>query len=356
MVNCGEAMPTPSAIVWLLLDDRAGNASQVRGVAEALASRLPGLDSVEQHIRYTALGGLPNVVRGATLMGVAEASAAQLMAPWPDVVISAGRRTAPVARWIAKVARKASGAKHVILAHIMNPGRVGATEFDLIAVPNHDCKLPGGDAANVLRVVGAPHRYSSARLAAEAATWRPRFAHLPRPLIALLVGGATHQRPFPTALATELGARVAAMASAAGGSVLLTTSRRTGPAAEAALTAALQGVPTHLYVWGREAAAVSTVAGNPADNPYGGYLALADAVVVTGDSASMCSEACAGTNAVYIAAPEGITAPKHARLHAELYARGAAKPFDGRLAPFTHAPVNAAEAIAARIVEMLTAR
>jgi hypothetical protein len=344
-------MSATSPTLWLLLDSRPGNAGQARGVAEALARRLPNIAMVEKSIAYTALGKLPNIVRGATLIGVAEASAAQLTAPWPDVVIAAGRRTAPVARWIAKVARKAGGAKHVILAHIMNPGRVGAAAFDVIAVPNHDCAIPGGDAppgfqTNVLRVTGAPHRFSPERLAAEAAAWGPRLAHLPRPLIAVLVGGATRQRPFPIALAHDLGARVAALARTMKGAVLLTTSRRTGPEAEAALLAALAGVPHHAYPWAR-------AQGGDAPNPYAGYLALADAVVVTGDSTSMCSEACANPNAVYIYAPAGLVAPKHARLHAELYALGAAWPFTGVHEPFSHPPLNSADAIAARIAEVM---
>ncbi|MDX2145404.1 MAG: mitochondrial fission ELM1 family protein [Rhodospirillaceae bacterium] len=347
------------SLLWLLLDDRPGNAGQVRGVADALMARVPGLAVVEKSIRYTALGKLPNLVRGATLIGVTDESIAGLAAhpssPWPDLVIAAGRRTAPVARWIKRMAaadaHSANAApKRVRLVQIMNPGRVGAEEFDLIAIPNHDCARPdfgmrGGDLPRALRITGAPHRFSKAALAAEAAAWGPRLAHLPRPFVAVLVGGATRQRPFPTALAHDLGARAAALARSMKGAVLLTTSRRTGPEAEAALLSALADVPHHAYLWARDGASK--------DNPYGGYLALADVVVVTGDSTSMCSEACANPNAVFIYAPPDMAAPKHARLHAELYALGAAKPFHGLVAPFTHAPVNAAEAIADRIAELL---
>jgi mitochondrial fission protein ELM1 len=321
--------------MWLLTDDRPGNAAQVLGVAEAL-----GLAYVRKEIRYTALGKLPNIVRASTLMGVTDDTAAQLGAPWPDLVISAGRRTAPVARWIRKVADKP-----VRLVHIMNPGVAGAADFDLIAVPNHDCEKPDGDASNVLRITGAPHRFSAARLAAEAEEWESKLAHLPRPFIALLVGGATRQRPFPAELAKDLGTQVNAMARATGGSVLLSTSRRTGAEAEIALLAALD-TPRHAYLWGQER-------NNTAPNPYGGYLALADMIVVTGDSVSMCSEACAGSSAAYIYAPQGMVAPKHARLHDELYRLGLAKPFTGVYEPFAHPPLNAAEAVAARIEKLL---
>jgi len=324
-----------SSIIWLLIDDRPGNAGQVLGVAEAM-----GRAHIRKDIRYTALGKLPNIVRGSTLMGVTDDTAAQLIAPWPDLVIAAGRRTAPVARWIKKVADK-----KVRLVHIMNPGMAGAADFDLIAVPNHDCARPDGDAPNILRITGAPHRFSSARLATDAAEWTPKLAHLPRPFIALLMGGATRQRPFPPEMAADLGTKVNAMAKNAGGSVLLSTSRRTGPEAEIALLAAVDA-PRHAYLWGQEQT-------KAAPNPYGGYLALADVVVVTGDSVSMCSEACAGTAGAYIYAPPGMVAPKHARLHAELYRAGLAKPFTGVYEPFAHAPLNAAAAVAARIEGLL---
>jgi uncharacterized protein len=325
---------TPSPIIWVLTDDRPGNAGQALGVAEAL-----GLPFVQKPVRYTSLGKLPNVVRGSTLIGVTDDSVAQLAAPWPDLVIAAGRRTAPVARWIKKVSHKA-----VHLVQIMNPGVAGADDFALIAIPRHDCAREGGDLPNVMRITGAPHRFSRTRLDDEARAWGPKLAHLPRPYVAVLVGGATRQRPFAPDLARDLGARVNALAKQLSGSVLLTTSRRTGPEAEVVLRAAIDA-PNAMYLWGQEAVLAET--GKP--NPYGGFLAMADVVVVTGDSVSMCSEACANPNAVYIYAPEGMAAAKHQRLHEQLYAGGYAKPLGDELERFQHPALNAAADVAARV-------
>ncbi|MBX9634595.1 MAG: mitochondrial fission ELM1 family protein, partial [Magnetospirillum sp.] len=241
------------------------------------------------------------------------------------LVIAAGRRTAPVARWI----KRQSGAP---LVQIMDPGPGGRSEFDLIAIPAHDGTMGG---ANVLSVTGAPHRVTAAKLAEAAELWRPRFAHLPRPWVALIVGGSTRQRRFTAAMAQELGQRVAAL----GGSVLVTTSRRTGAEAEQALLEMLPE-PRFVHRWG----AVG-------DNPYFGFLALADTLVVTGDSVSMACEACAAPAPVYLYAPQGLVVPKHARLHAQLYARGLARPLDGASAveSWSHPPLNAAADIAAAI-------
>ena len=343
-------------LIWVLADDRAGNVAQAVGVAEAL-----GRPFVIKDIRYTPLARLPNVVTGASLVGLTPESRMALVQPWPDVVIAAGRRTAPVARWIKRHAGRL-GAGPVILAHLMNPGRRGADEFDLIAIPRHDCVTPGGDTPNVQRTTGAAHRLTAARLASAADAWAARVADLPRPRIALIVGGATHRKPFSPDLARDLGRRVQRLAAAAGGSVLLATSRRTGPAAEQALLETIP-VPRHAFLWsqsgGRPPSIKSGAFTAPgADNPYFGFLALADAIVVTGDSVSMCSEACATPGPVYIYAPEGMVAPKHARLHLELYAQGFARPFaeELRFEDWRHPPLNPAGEVAGAVGDLIRRR
>lgn len=309
---------SPEHRVWVLADDRAGNVGQCLGVAEAL-----GVAWTVKDIRYAALGALPNPLRGASLLGIAAESRRILVPPWPRLVVAAGRRTAPVARWL----KRRSGAA---LVQIMDPGPPGRDAFDLIAVPGHDGPMP--PRPNLLRVTGAPHRVTAERLAAEGERWRSRFSHLPRPWIAVIVGGATKARPFTVEQARSLARQAAAMAG--GGGLLVTTSRRTGAAQEAALLDPLPE-PRFVHRWGREG-----------DNPYFGLLALADAVVVTGDSVSMCSEACASSAPVYIFAPPGMVAPKHARLHEELFRLGLARPLTGAFERWTHPPLNAARDIA----------
>ncbi|MBI2977977.1 MAG: mitochondrial fission ELM1 family protein, partial [Rhodospirillales bacterium] len=220
-----------------------------------------------------------------------------------------------------------------------------AGEFDLIAAPRHDRPRSG---ANVVLITGAPHRLTRARLAAAAAEWRGRFDDLPKPWIALIVGGSTRRRRFTEAMARELAARASKMALKAGGSLLVTTSRRTGAATEALLAAVNAPARVHRWPGGEQG---DKQGGG--DNPYVGYLALADAVIVTGDSASMCSEACATAAPVYIFAPPALTIAKHARLHAELYEKGYARPLlgnpSGALESWSHPPLNAAEDVAAAI-------
>jgi hypothetical protein len=308
--------------VWVLADDRAGNVAQAIGVAEAL-----DLSFAVKDIRYGPLARLPNLLLGASPVGLAPASRAALAPPWPSLVISAGRRTAPIARWI----RRMGGARVV---QIMDPGH-GRADFDLIAVPEHDAAVPSG--GNILPILGAPHRVTPRRLAAEADLWRDRLAGFAGPRIAVIVGGSTKNRTFTGQMARNLVQQAAALAAELGGSLLVTTSRRTGDEAMAALE---EFLPPNSFLFRWEA-------GGP--NPYPALLALADAIVVTGDSVSMCSEACAAPVPVYVFAPDGLVAPKHARLHQALYRAGYARPFDGRHEAWSHPPLNAAEQIAAAI-------
>lgn len=314
--------------IWVLADDRAGNVAQCLGVAEAL-----GRPFAVKTLRYDRLARLPNLLRGAGLTGVSAESREALRAPWPRLVIAAGRRTAPVARWI----RRQCGAR---LVQIMDPGFPGRGDFDLIVSPAHDRPRTGG---NVMEVLGAPHRVTPERLAAEADRWGPAFAHLPRPWVAVIVGGATKNRPFPVEMAQGLGESVARLAGGMGGSLLLTTSRRTGGPQEAALAAGLPE-PRWLHLFSQGG-----------DNPYFGFLALADVIIVTGDSVSMCCEACASAAPVFIWAPEGWAAPKHARLHAQLYRAGLARPLAGAvsLECWERPRLNAARDVARAIRERL---
>ena len=324
-----------SRTVWALTDDRPGNNAQVLGVTDALTAAV-AWPVEEKALRYTGWARLPNILRRATLAGVTDDTPALLAPPWPDVAVAAGRRAVPVARWI----KRQSGGK-TRLAQIMFPGRVGAKDFDVIAVPEHDSKPRVQTWPNVVTMTGAPTRITPGLLAQEIVRWKDRFDSLPRPLIAVVVGGATRRRPFPRARAFDLGLRVAELAKESGGSILLTTSRRTGRTAELALMQVIPE-PRHVHVWQPDG-----------ENPYLGFLALADAIVVTGDSVTMCAEACATDAPVYIYAPPRSVTAKHARLHKQLYELGYARPLDDTLGntleDWSHLPLNPAGGIAQAI-------
>ena len=293
---------TAKKTIWVVADDRAGNTAQSLGVAE-----VTGMDVVIKNIRYTPFVRLPNFLRGKSLLGLTKESEKVLSPPFPDYAVAAGRRAAPALRWI----KKQSNGKTKIV-QIMFPGAFGLSDFDLVVLPEHDGYR--GTAPNIMRVAGAPNRVTDKRLETEREHWRDAFKTLSSPKIAVIVGGKTKDRPFTVADATRLADAIDALARKTEASLMITTSRRTGDEQENVLKTRFPDA--FFYSW-KDAGA---------ENPYFGFLACADMLIVTGDSVSMCSEACSTGKPVYIFAPETLCSKKHRLLHQRLYDGGYAAP------------------------------
>lgn len=315
--------------VWVLDDPRPGTSAQALGIAERL-----GVPFRRVPLGWSKFPHLAGLVPGGSLLGLSEPArraAAEAAAAPPALVISAGRRSAAVALWM----KSQYGAR---IVHCMSPGLAGLLAhdaFDLLVIPEHDRPTP---APNVLPVLGAPHRLSPLLLSQAESAWRERLAHLPHPRIALLVGGPVRAVGMPPALAHTLGRRAARIAAARGGSVLATTSRRTGTEATEALAAGLASSLNLIYRWGE-----------PGENPYRGFLASSDAIVVTADSVSMISEACATDAAVYVAVPE-LAGRRHQRLIASLVAAGQVRLFGNGIAAWPRPRLDEAGRVAAEIL------
>ena len=265
----------PPPRVWAILCYRAGENSQIRALADGL-----GWPYEEKRLHYRSWGYLADVWRGIKLTGIDRRRSSPLGPPWPDLIISAAMRNEPVCRWI----RRQSGG----LARYVHLGKpwADASRFDLvITVPEY----PVPDRPNVLRNSFSLHAVTDQRLADEARIWAPRLAHLPRPYVAVLMGGYSGRYALDPEKAERLAREASALARGRGGSLLITTSSRTAPSAVDALERAID-VPYHLFRWRPEAAC----------NPYFGYLALAHEIVVTCESATMLAEACATGRPVYI--------------------------------------------------------
>jgi hypothetical protein len=284
--------------VWGLIDDRTGHTGQVLGVITRL-----GIPYTLKRLEYNRLSALPSFLVGRSLMALDKSRSAALAGPYPDLVIAAGRRTLPVLRYIKKLSPTTRS------IYLMRPESMEG--IDLAVVPEHD----GVAASETIITSLAPlHAVTPATLDAARNAWAPQFAHLPRPYITLCMGGATKRGSYKVAQWREIISRAVLLAGY--GSLLITTSRRTPLEAMAMIEPLLQ-LPHHLHRWDTDK-----------DNPYLGMLALADGIVVTGDSLSMCAEACVAGAPVFIYASENVAPPKHQLLHKALYDRGLAHPLN----------------------------
>ena len=270
-----EKVSSDKPIVWTLLGQKAGDNNQILSLAESL-----GWGWIEKHLRYIPAELIPNRLLKVTLLGLKREQCDELNPPWPDLVISAGRRNEPVARWI----RKQSG-DHSRLVHIGRPW-ARPMHFDLIVTtPQYDL----AETPNVLCNELPLHQINPQKLADAAQRWEPEFAHLPRPWIAVLIGGNSSVSRFTTAGLCYLAQAANALAAASNGSLLVTTSARSPESTLHVLQNEIS-VPALVFDYHDSRAA----------NPYLGIMALADYFIVTAESISMLAESCATGKPVYL--------------------------------------------------------
>ena len=238
--------------------------SQALGLAEA-AGLAPRMIPVNPRLPWRWMPGRlwPSPLRG---IGIT--------APPEPLVIGCGGKAAPV---LAALRRR--GRQTVQIQH----PRMDLRLFDQIVVTRHDAVT----GPNVIVTRTALHRVTAERLAQARLEWAERLAHLPRPLVAVLVGGSNGRFRLEEPEGVALAGQLAAMMRADRVGVAVTPSRRTAPLVVDALRTL---VPLGGTVWD-----------GAGDNPYFGMLACADAIVVTADSVSMVSEAVATACPVLIA-------------------------------------------------------
>jgi mitochondrial fission protein ELM1 len=200
-----------------------------------------------------------------------------LAAPYPDVVISCGRRAALVAMGLKTRAPKTR------FIHIQDP-QMPSRYFDLVVAMQHD-KIEG---VNVIKTQFALHAITPEVLARARLQFEPMFASYATPRVAVLLGGSTNKYQLDADAMQQVIASLQELLVGAQCSLLITPSRRTGEDNIKQLRQAFAG-DSRVYIY--------DFAG---ENPYMGLLALADAIVVTNDSVNMMSEAHATGKPVYI--------------------------------------------------------
>ena len=297
---------------------------EAQGIAVAEAVGLPySLKRVRDKggLRFVP-ARLQIYLRPARLLGTV-ASNEPLAPPWPHLIISIGRRSVPVALALKDVANPYA-------LHIQNP-KVPKHRFDLIAAPIHD----GYTGDNVVNTFGAVHSVTAERLAGAVTSFAARIDPLPRPRIAVLLGGESQAFSFPPELAASFGATLAEAARDSGGSLLVTPSRRTSPEALRALAATIAGVPR--FVWD-----------GAGENPYYAFLAGADAIVVTEKLRQHGHRGGRHRQAGLCPAAQGqfSAARPVSRIDAE---RGATRRFAGKIETWSYAPINDTELVASVI-------
>jgi mitochondrial fission protein ELM1 len=156
-----------------------------------------------------------------------------------------------------------------------------------------------------------------------------------------VLGGPSGAQHFTSADVVRL--REATQAIVVQGfSVMATPSRRTPPELLNAVREGLGDAPG--FVWD-----------GTGDNPYASILALADAALVTGDSANMVGEATATGAPVYVFEPSGGGSNKLGSTIDGLQQLGAVRRFAGAIEPFSYPPIDSSGEIAREIARRFLA-
>ncbi len=301
---------------WIITEGLKGTENQCIGVAEAL--------------------GLPFIVKQITLkqpwaffspyLGFEHAAifSPRLTAPWPDILITSGRKSIAAARYI----KKASAGKTFIV-HIQDP-KARIRDFDLIALPMHDHNR----AANIITTLGAPNRITQDNLD-DAREAFPNFKDINKPRVAVLIGGNSKAHR----LSENSMRRLCTQLKQLGAGLMITASRRTGEANQALLREELKG--TGPLIWDGEG-----------DNPYFAMLAWADYILVTEDSVSMTSDAATTGKPTYTIPLEG-GGGRLDTFHKNMQRAGITKIFEGHLDEWHYSALNDSQKIADEIKKRL---
>lgn len=318
----GTQRPMTHECLVIVPEGKIGHLQQCIGVADALGMR----HSVAM-VRAGALGRL------LAPHGQPARRDRALVSTPAELVLVSGRQAIPFARAIAR-----RPAPRPFVA-VLGAPRLSPNCFDFVWTNAHD-RLP--PAENVLTTLTSPHCLTRESLSSAGEAFARALAGLPRPWIGVLVGGSSHAYRFGTDEADELATALATLADARGGSLLVTTSRRTGRANREHIARRLAGAPGG--VWDGQG-----------ENPIYGMLATADALLVTCDSVNMLSEATFTGKPVYAwPLPGGST--RSDRFLDGLMRHGAMRWFDGRLESWSYRPLDATAEIAGAIAARLRTR
>ena len=308
--------------IWVLTDHRAGTSNQAIGLAEKL-----GQDFTIKKLYYNIFANLPNQILGAREFYINKDLSDDLAQPYPDVLISAGRRTAPLALSIKK---KSPNTK---IIQIMRPG-FNYEQFDIIVLPQHD-KSSGG--ANIYWTIGAMNRIKSSEMLAHAEEFRAHIPQVNLCNIAVMIGGGNKGFEFGASEAEEMSGIIENLANNHGAQIAMSFSRRTSN--EAKQIFRKKFTEPH-FIYEPEQGGY---------NPYNGMLATADFVIVTGDSISMASEVATIGKPLYIYCPKSLSSTKHQYFIQQLLDLNIARKLEGELdhlSDYQYQPLNEAQKIA----------
>jgi hypothetical protein len=257
--------------IWVLVSQKPGDNNQSIALATAI-----GLPYLIKRLDWAADEGCEKRLCDALLADTVEAENARrrlgIAEPWPDAVICCGRRGERFALWIK---RQTNGR-----SKIFKIGRASYSlqHYDLlIATP----QFPVPPLPNVVSLRFPPVREHDGNTISKPGGLKDVLNSFSKPWFAILIGGEVRHFSPSVRRLQDVAHKIQSAADLSGGSVLISTSRRTPSRMMSAIASGLTG--THyLYCWSPQDAEM---------NPYSTLLRKSAAIFVTADSISMMMDA-----------------------------------------------------------------
>ena len=194
--------------------------------------------------------------------------------PYPDYIVSCGRRMAGISIGLRRISK---GKSKTI--HIQDPG-ISPKNFDVLVVPSHDKIAESvNNYSNLVLSTGSLTPLVKNQIMASTSTMIDRFGPLDKKQILVMLGGNNKRYRVTNEELETMATNIYKYAKEKDAKLIIIPSRRT-PRKARILFERLSEDEKHFFWDGKSS------------NPYPAIFSIADEIIVTSDSVNMVTEAC----------------------------------------------------------------
>ena len=304
-------------------DGKGGHKSQLMGVMQDFISeQVEIIQAKSSLLKY-----LPNFLVEHLLFLL---NKKLLQVKDPNLIITIGKTSTPYAIYLKKQYPQAK------LVFLMPSGNLSKKYGDLIFY--HSYKNVNYKDPKYIPILSAPHLVNKDALSKSLSEWKDEFNKYKKPIISVILGGDAKKIHLNSAAIDDLIDEIKKIKDIVGGSVFISTSRRTGLDNELYFKKQMQEMISNgeCFFWGYNEKQTEV------KNPYLAMLANSNYVIISGESISMISEACSlpSNVGVYIFFSKNFSSKRYIKFHDNMYINNHAKPIKSFSANWERSSLN----------------
>ena len=314
---------------WVVTEGKAGMELQGTALAEALDIPEISIKRVLLRFPWIYLSPRFQMLKSLSISKKGD----QLNAPYPDLIITVGRRSV-IAGLLIK--QKSPNSK---LICVQNP-YISAKYFDILIPAQHDNLK---QSSNVVASFGSLHRITAQKLDLARQEFVEDFSKYASPRIGVIIGGNSRSYSMDLDSVKYYMQQLKNLQQKHGASLLITASRRTP---QDVLDYLVSCKSENIFYWDYRNSEIS--------NPYLGILASSNALLVTCESVNMISEACATDLPVYLLPLKGYS-KRFENFHNSVLKRKRVEWFKGEINFNKTKPIDAMGEVVTKVKLLLKA-